>query len=112
MSPTSYQAAPPRGDVDGSCSGGVTTRQASIGPLTPGAEAPGAPDSVTVEAPTVRPLRRPHDAPNPRSLANTIAWARDQTPSLSNRFETWFRTVFSLRSSRAAISPFPSPSVS
>src|SRR5690349_19980934 len=27
MSPTSYQAAPPRGDVERSCSGAVTTRQ-------------------------------------------------------------------------------------
>src|SRR5262249_48250304 len=31
----------------------------------------------------------------PRSRAKTIAWARVQTPSLSNRFETWLRTVFS-----------------
>jgi len=29
-----------------------------------------------------------YQALKPRSIANTIAWARVQTPSLSNRFET------------------------
>ena len=47
----------------------------------------------------------------PRSRAKTIAWARVQTPSLSKRFETWLRTVFSLRPRRSAMSALLSPSV-
>jgi protein-S-isoprenylcysteine O-methyltransferase Ste14 len=51
------------------------------------------------------------DERKPRSRAKTIACARVQTPSLSNRLETWLRTVLSLIRSRSAISAFASPSV-
>lgn len=40
-----------------------------------------------------------------------MAWARVHTPSLSNRFETWFRTVFSLIFRRSPMSALPSPSL-
>src|SRR5262249_33477098 len=42
----------------------------------------------------------PFQPRKPRSRASTMAWARVHTPSLSNRFETWLRTVFSLIASR------------
>jgi hypothetical protein len=40
-----------------------------------------------------------------------MAWARVHTPSLSNTFEMWLRTVFSLMWSRSPISALASPSV-
>src|ERR1051325_703924 len=46
----------------------------------------------------------------PCSCANTIAWARVHTPSLSKRLEVWLRTVFSLMERRSAISLFARPS--
>ena len=41
-----------------------------------------------------------------------MACARDQTPSLSKRWDKWFRTVFSLMPSRSAISELLNPSAS
>src|SRR6185436_5167542 len=77
----------------------------------------------------LRPLRRERDGADheqhghpgacvsnghglsPWSRAKTMAWARDQTPSLSKTFEVWFRTVFSLIVRRSAISVLLNPSV-
>ncbi len=47
--------------------------------------------------------------PRPASRARATASARPATCSLANTFDTWLRTVLSLRNSRRAISALVSP---